>query len=89
MDKRLKEDHVLRSCLSYVVKEITGQEEFTGGIEIVFFKGGLRNTGPRMSADVHRKEMARLIAPSLPSQNYSGTVIVDTNLGVVTHIRVK
>lgn len=87
MYKKFKEDVAALAGLAFVIKTITGAEEFSGAIELDFRDGALRNGRPPIPAGADRKELGFLVRPILPTERYSGTVRLGANLGVINDIK--
>jgi hypothetical protein len=83
MKKELKEDAALLSGLAYVIQCVTCEQEYSGGIEIDLRGGGVRDGGPSIPADVDLKVLKGLLRRALPSDGFSGTLCIGSNLGVV------
>ena len=88
MYKMFKNDVVALAGLAFVMKTITGDEEYSKAIELDFQGGGVRDGRPPIPAGVDRKDLAFLIRPILPRKHYTGTVTLGANLGVINYIQV-
>jgi hypothetical protein len=83
--EELKHDVALLYGLAYVIQLITGEQEYSGKIELDFREGSIRGGRPSIPANTDAKIMAELLRPVLPKR-FTGVLYLGSNLGVVNFV---
>jgi hypothetical protein len=85
LDRRIgsldRRKSVEKSLIAWALREITGDNGYTGKVTVYYRNGGIRHTEPRMALSVNRKRLAKALMPILPIGE--GKIIYNLNKGLL------